>query len=121
MTPEDQINQLAEFILANFPNEPGRTGKSEGAIETAIRIMKERALTDQDLEVLRLTYGNMRYSFRKRVPVQWIYHDNGDEEMGDLIKVAKKLKLVCSTDGCEKEAEQTGSRCSYCNQLRKER
>ena len=35
----DQIEKLANFILKEYPDEPGRYG-TEGAIECAIRILK---------------------------------------------------------------------------------
>lgn len=34
----EQVGVLAQFIVENFPGEPSR---SEGAIETAIRLMKD--------------------------------------------------------------------------------
>lgn len=39
-----QIEELANFILENFPNEPGGIGKSEGAIEVAIRLLKHQVV-----------------------------------------------------------------------------
>ena len=34
-----QVNELANFIMLEIPNEPSQDG---GAVETAIRIMKEQ-------------------------------------------------------------------------------
>ena len=52
-----QVKRLANFIMANVPGEPS---KSEGAIDTAIRIIKERALPGPDPrpgDVVRLKSG----------------------------------------------------------------
>lgn len=38
-----QIEKLANFILREYPDEPGRY-ETEGAIECAIRILKERSI-----------------------------------------------------------------------------
>ena len=38
MTLEKQIDKLAKFIMGNVPGEPSR---SEGAIDCAIRIIRE--------------------------------------------------------------------------------
>lgn len=39
-TLEDQVRRLADFIVENFPGEPSR---SEGAIDTAIRLLSARS------------------------------------------------------------------------------
>lgn len=36
-----EIDRLAEFILAEFPDEPGRGGTSESAVDVAIRLIQE--------------------------------------------------------------------------------
>ena len=38
-TPENQINRLAQFIMDEAPGEPRQ---SEGAVDTAIRLLRER-------------------------------------------------------------------------------
>ncbi len=40
-TPEAQIERLAAFIMAEVPGEPS---ESEGAVDTAIRIIRRRVL-----------------------------------------------------------------------------
>ena len=42
-TPQQQIDKLANFIMAEIPNEPSR---SEGAVDTAIRWMKDQLPTE---------------------------------------------------------------------------
>ena len=36
-----QIDLLARFLLDNFPEEPGRYGDNEGAVDVAIRLLKQ--------------------------------------------------------------------------------
>jgi hypothetical protein len=40
---EAQIDRLAKCIMDHYPDEPGRTGRSEGAVDVAIRLLEERA------------------------------------------------------------------------------
>lgn len=49
---KEQIDLLAKFILKEFPDEPGKTGVSEGAIDVAIRLLSE--FKEKDLT----SYGN---------------------------------------------------------------
>ena len=44
--PRDQINRLAQYIVHNVPGEPSQ---DEGAVDTAIRIMKEAFATIWEL------------------------------------------------------------------------
>lgn len=46
-TPARQIDRLARFIMENIPGEPSR---SEGAVDTAIRLLRLRGDTNQDSE-----------------------------------------------------------------------
>jgi hypothetical protein len=39
----DQIDRLAKCLMAYYPDEPGRTGRSEGAVDVAIRLLEEHA------------------------------------------------------------------------------
>ena len=38
---EEQIDLLASFLMEEFPGEMGKDGKSEGAIEIAVRLLEE--------------------------------------------------------------------------------
>jgi hypothetical protein len=38
---EKQIDELAAFIMREYPSEPGKNG-SEGAVECAIRLLSEK-------------------------------------------------------------------------------
>jgi hypothetical protein len=40
---ERQIDRLAACILFYFPDEPGSTGQSEGAIDVAVRLLERLA------------------------------------------------------------------------------
>lgn len=42
MAAEKEIERLADFILKEYPNEPGRAGTSESAVDVAIRLLSER-------------------------------------------------------------------------------
>lgn len=35
----DEIDRLAAVVMRDFPDEPGRTGESEGAVDVAIRLL----------------------------------------------------------------------------------
>lgn len=37
-----EIDRLADFILANYPDEPGSNGTSESAVDVAIRLLEGR-------------------------------------------------------------------------------
>lgn len=50
-TPEQQIHRLAQFIMDNIPGEPSR---SEGAVDTAIRLL-------EGLQILAEIYGDEIY------------------------------------------------------------
>jgi hypothetical protein len=54
---EEQIRILAEFLLTNFPDEPGKHGQSEGAIEVAIRLLRDYhpEYTDHQRKLKELT------------------------------------------------------------------
>lgn len=54
---EKQIETLADYLLTNFPFEIGRYGQSEGAVEVAIRLLKEYQPlhTDHQRKVKELT------------------------------------------------------------------
>lgn len=62
MTTSEQVDVLTGFILKEFKHEPGKSGKSEGAIQVAIRLLagfKERELMpvmpwERNEELLRL-------------------------------------------------------------------
>ena len=53
-TCEQQVDRLAKFILAEVPGEPK---ESEGAVDTAIRVIKDR---DSEATALRNTIDFMR-------------------------------------------------------------
>lgn len=36
----DQVDQLAACVMKHFPDEPGSTGQSEGAVDVAIRLIE---------------------------------------------------------------------------------
>lgn len=36
-----EIDRLADFILKEFPDEPGKLGESESAVDVAIRLLSE--------------------------------------------------------------------------------
>jgi hypothetical protein len=42
-SPGHQIKRLADCIMDYYPNEPGRTGESETAVDVAIRLLTEFA------------------------------------------------------------------------------
>jgi len=45
MTPEEQIKKLADFISHEIPGEPS---KSEGAVECAIRLLRDLVAKKQE-------------------------------------------------------------------------
>ena len=51
LTPGEQIDKLAKFIMAEVPGEPSQ---SEGAIDTAIRIIRRRQGWMSHEEVLKV-------------------------------------------------------------------
>lgn len=38
----NEIDKLATFILLEFPDELGRTGESESAVDVSIRLLKQK-------------------------------------------------------------------------------
>jgi hypothetical protein len=48
MTAQEQIDKLASFILAEVPDEPSR---SEGAVDTAIRLIRRSIPSDELVQV----------------------------------------------------------------------
>jgi len=42
MSAESEIDRLADFLLKNYPSEPGRTGVSESAVDVAIRLLSKK-------------------------------------------------------------------------------
>jgi hypothetical protein len=46
MTPEEQIERLSRCIMTHWPQEPGATGTSEGAVDVAVRLLERFALAE---------------------------------------------------------------------------
>ena len=42
MSTKSEIDRLADFLLKNYPDEPGKTGVSESAVDVAIRLLTEK-------------------------------------------------------------------------------
>ena len=42
MSAKKEIDRLAEFILKEYPEEPGSKGTSESAVDVAIRLLSEK-------------------------------------------------------------------------------
>ena len=59
----EQIDQLANFILKEFPNEPGKE-TSEGAVECAIRLLKASKI-DSKFELSRERLQQIRIEAAK--------------------------------------------------------
>jgi len=71
-TAADQINDLAEFIMQHVPGEPSR---SEGAVDTAIRVIQSQQRATADLaDAIRLT---VEYLGLDILPAQpgWSWYD----------------------------------------------
>lgn len=49
---KEQVTELADFILKYYPGEPGRTGKSEGAIEVAMRLLSPVEVVNNDKDAV---------------------------------------------------------------------
>ena len=86
-TLESQLERLSNFILNEIPGEPSQ---NEGAIDTAIRIMKEQEKVTRPSEALNLFMGWL--TTRKEVSGPFSSsHTVGDlpDLIGEYIKIQK--------------------------------
>lgn len=86
---KDQVAELADVILKYYPGEPGRTGKSEGAIEVAIRLLTPTEIVNNDKDAITPNWAvdTLAKKELKRL-AQFILDNNVMMKQGGVVDVA---------------------------------
>ena len=128
---DEQIEKLAAFIIAQVPGEPS---KSEGAVDTAIRIITQQA---QELERVKEERDawQVKYTAAKQIQRDvekgefWYWNDDGQDHLDSLIcpvvvqpeKVKEwKQQLAASQARCremETQRDELNKVCNYHEKL----
>lgn len=88
---EKEIERLANYILAEFPDEPGSIGKSESAVDVAIRLLKPVGISCKSETLINGAITDFEFSVRTSNILRYA----GIETMRDLVKCSERdiLKL----------------------------
>lgn len=79
---ESQVERLAEFIMRNVPSEPSQ---NEGAIDTAIRILRRliESQAEVDMKIVEMMADELRQ----------MTHCNPDEMVDKLIAIFRTINV----------------------------
>lgn len=121
---------IVNRTLANKPGESGWTTESLGTFMTRrhadlfIEALGGAAVNASELETLRQIFAEVRYALRKGTALQMGLRASDrdvDERVNaralerDFWDLAKRLRLSCCMEDCQRDAVSVGGKCWYCS------